>query len=118
MATRLERLLAAFDKIFCGHWDRSTPGHDGAAYDETYWSDVGRKFCIVDKNGNVSVLGNSFWVRHRYDAEGKLLSRKRMVESAGPDERIVYGHDRVYEAYRNQPRLQNPGPSIGLIIYC
>lgn len=118
MATRLERLLAAFDKVFYAYPDRCTPGHDGAAYEEMYWSGLGRKFCIVDKVGNVSTLGNSFWIRHRYDMAGKLLSRKRILESAGPDDRIVYGHDLVYETYRDQPSLRNAGPAVGMTIYC
>ncbi len=118
MATRVERLLAAFDKIFSRHHDRSTPGSNGAAYSETYWSGIGTKFCFVDKASNVSWLGNSFWVIHQYDENGVLLSRKRVVEMAGPDERIIYGHDQVYQAYRDQPNDQRFPRSPGTMTIC
>ena len=106
MVTRVQRLLAAFDivvhKLFRMMHDRYSGG-EGTPYGETYWHGLGKKFAIVAPDGNVRVLGNSWWTEHRYDAQGSLLSRHRLVTTARPKDRIIYGDSAVHNAYDNQP---------------
>ena len=110
MATHLEWFLAQLDeiltKMFGLERHGSVPGCDGSAKSWSYWTLWGQKFAIVDEKGNVSALGGSWWTIHRYDKDGQLLSRKRMVKSIKSGQHVIYGYERAYQAYATQPQFQ------------
>lgn len=101
MPTRTERLLAKFDN-FIG-WNDEIGSGEGRPFTRNFYTLLGRKMAIVDRDGHVRALGNSRWVIHEYDGKGNLLRRIPMRKTLREGERVIYGHAKAYEAYRAQP---------------
>mgnify|MGYP001563586222 CR=1 FL=1 len=118
MATLFERVMAKFDiavhVTFQMMYDFSASGTGamgkGLAYQAGYhWGGLGKRFAIVRTDGSIPAMGNSWWVEHEYDEDGKLVSRKRMVNTrrtAG--DRVVYGDEAVSEVYSKRPGADRP----------
>ena len=119
MATRKERFLVWFDKnlseLLGAGFSRSHPGHCGAAYEYSFLSGYGRRFAIVDKEGNIRAMGRSWWVNHWYDERGNLLSRTRQIRDLEPGDRLIFGEPAVTQAYREQP-CNRDSKSLGLTL--
>ncbi len=97
MVTRMQRLLASLDALLLG-WEVQT-GSKKSGYEQNFYTGWGRRMAIVTKDGEVRVLGGSWWVVHHYDGQGNLLSRIRMRDTLKEGEQIIYGDRAVSDAY-------------------
>jgi hypothetical protein len=100
MATLKECFLASLDRMV--GWEHGF-GDTKSEHTQEFYVGWGTKMAIVGSDGRVRALGGSWWVVHRYDGSGKLLSRDRMRDTVKDGEYVVYGKKDAYEAYRNQP---------------
>jgi len=111
MATLKERFLASIDRLI---------GSDcecfGNEHTRDFYISHGTKMAIICPDGNIRAMGGSRWVQHCYGDNGQLLSRTPMRKTVKEGECIVYGHTKVDEAYRNQPRWVPESLQSGLTI--
>lgn len=111
MAILKERFLSLIDLLI---------GSDcecfGAEHTRDFYISHGTRFAIISPDGNIRAMGGSRWVVHRYNDNGKLLSRTLMCKTVEKGERIIYGREKVDEAYRNQPCWVPESLQVGLTI--
>ena len=110
MPSFTERFLAAIDRWIGYDWTHNTATTD---WEKDFYTSWGIKMAIVSRDGRIRTMGSSFWVVHRYDAKGNLISRIPMRKMLKEGDRIIYGKKKVYEAYRKQP--QDEHHSFGII---
>ena len=106
MASRGQRFLAKLDELLASilhleTWE-TNPGMEGAASRKSFWIGWGRKFLILDKNGLIRSLGNSWQIEHLYDGSGHLICRKRFIKFLCPEEHLVFGFRQVYDLWCTQ----------------
>ena len=102
-----DRFLAAIDRIF-GH-DSAYMTEDGG-YESSYHIGLGREMLIFNANGEVRFQGRSWWVKHKYDEKGKLVSRTVLRKNLAPGEQIFFGKKRIE---RQLTSMYGYSPSFG-----
>jgi hypothetical protein len=78
------RFLAALDQFpadaFRMHRNGPTPGADGSAESWNYYGMIVPRYVIFG-DGQVQSSGGFFETQHRYDNDGRLLSRRRRYKA-------------------------------------
>ncbi len=100
MTTLLQRVFARLDHLV--GWEMGS-GNENEPHSYDFYPLWGRRMLILKTDGQIRCSGGSWWVRHDYDGNGKLLRRTRVCKDLQPGEKVIYGQRRVYSIYENQP---------------
>ncbi|MBU2109418.1 hypothetical protein KKB71_00445 [Patescibacteria group bacterium] len=99
----IQRTLAWLDRFFAEIFMSSVnifcPGSDDANREEHYYSLSGPRIGILYHDGSMEI-GGYFEVVHRYDKQGKLLSRTLWKKAVKKKGEMIKGTEKVYVAYR------------------
>jgi len=96
------KLFALFDRaisaLFRLSSSSSLPGSKGAARNACYFGFFGPRF-IIFRKGKVHAIGGMFEILHRYDWNGRLLSRQlRFKAEFEPGDALFFGRPPHHEA--------------------
>lgn len=106
----LSKLLARLDPIVSAillrSWQTTTPGADGAASSSTFFGLIGPRY-VIFRDGKIHSIGGVFEVQHRYDADGRLLSRRlRRHAELREGDAILYGYQtRIQGLHGKRPPM-------------